>query len=599
MITFQKLRWGNCFSYGEHNELDLTNSTVTQILGLNGSGKSSIPLVLQEIVFNKNSKGIKKAKIPNRYLNCGYWMYLSFLKDNDVYEISTDRATSIKVSLTCNGEDISSHTATNTYKTIEEILGVDFKTFCQLIYQSTDASLQFLTATDTVRKKFLIDLLHLEEYTELFEVFKAAARDVSSEVTAIKSKVDTIEKWLSDNKLTDTTILPMLNLDIDTSEQEEEVRQLTTEIGNISEKNKKIQKNNQYKALLEAVDLNVANSIKIMAKQSYDTLQKELGEISSNIIKAKKLLDKLTALHDVCPTCEQSIDPDFKQGLLAYEENLISAERQRESELNAKIRDIKEQNSEFDRKQKIQKDWEELYRSIDPDIPNTPLDGEQLSERLRRVRAELLRAKEHLAETARTNEERTRRNTRIQVIQEQTDEFVRQLDIQIAALKRKTDVFSNLEILKKAFSTNGFIAYKIENLVQDLEVKTNTYLSELSDGRFTLSFVVANDKLNVEITDNGHIIDIEELSTGELARVNTATLIAIRSLMSSISKTQINVLFLDEVISVLDDEGREKLVEILLKEENLNTYLVSHAWTHPLLAKVTVNKVDNISYLEM
>ena len=59
---------------------------------------------------------------------------------------------------------------------------------------------------------------------------------------------------------------------------------------------------------------------------------------------------------------------------------------------------------------------------------------------------------------------------------------------------------------------------------------------------------------------------------------------------------QINVLFLDEVITVLDDQGREKLVEVLLEEE-LNTYLVSHGWSHPLLEKLEVQKYDNISRL--
>ena len=34
--------------------------------------------------------------------------------------------------------------------------------------------------------------------------------------------------------------------------------------------------------------------------------------------------------------------------------------------------------------------------------------------------------------------------------------------------------------------------------------------------------------------------------------------------MSSISKSRINILFLDEVINVLDETGREKLVEVLL-----------------------------------
>ena len=67
--------------------------------------------------------------------------------------------------------------------------------------------------------------------------------------------------------------------------------------------------------------------------------------------------------------------------------------------------------------------------------------------------------------------------------------------------------------------------------------------------------------------------------------------------MSSISKSRLNILFLDEVITVLDDAGREKLVEVLIKED-LNTYIVSHGWTHPLLNKKEVIKEENISRLE-
>ena len=108
---------------------------------------------------------------------------------------------------------------------------------------------------------------------------------------------------------------------------------------------------------------------------------------------------------------------------------------------------------------------------------------------------------------------------------------------------------------------------------------------------------MSNDKLNVQVEDDGKIVDILALSSGELARVNTATLIAIRKLMSSISKSRLNILFLDEVIAVLDDTGREKLVEVLLSED-LNTYIVSHGWTHPLLEKKEVVKEENISRLE-
>ena len=175
MITLKTLRWDNCFSYGTKNVLHLNDSNLTQLVGTNGQGKSSIPLIIEEVLFNKNSKGIKKQEIQNRFVNQGYWINLTFSVDNNQYEIDVSRKASIKCKLYENGEDISSHTATNTYKTVQELLGLDFKTFTQLVYQNTNTSLQFLTATDTNRKKFLIDLLKLEEYVEFFEIFKEAS----------------------------------------------------------------------------------------------------------------------------------------------------------------------------------------------------------------------------------------------------------------------------------------------------------------------------------------------------------------------------------------------------------------------------------------
>ena len=236
-------------------------------------------------------------------------------------------------------------------------------------------------------------------------------------------------------------------------------------------------------------------------------------------------------------------------------------------------------------------------RAYSQELPAIILDQAQLESELFAVQDRLRASKKQLEENAAENERRTRLNTRIQVIQEQTDEFIFQFEEYSSKLEENSKLESNLTVLKKSFSTNGLLAYKIENLVGELEEMANEYLADLSDGRFTLEFVVSNDKLNVEITDNGNVVDILALSSGELARVNAATLIAIRKLMSSISKSKINILFLDEVTNVLDDQGREKLVEVLLRED-LNTYIVSHGWSHPLLEKIEVVKDGNISVLE-
>ena len=593
MITLKKLQWDNCFSYGSNNSIDLNDTTLTQLLGKNGAGKSSIPLILEEVLFNKNSKGIKKAEIQNREFNKGYNIFLDFAVENEKYRVEVRRSRgTIKVKLYRGKEDISSHTATNTYKTLEQVLGLDFKTFSQLVYQSTNASLQFLTTTDANRKKFLVDLFGVEEYGKYYEVFREVSKEINTKLTTLSAKSDTILKWLEDKKLESTNILPELNLPKISEEDEKELRSLRLDFENISEKNKKIRENNTYKELLRNISPTDFTLVGDEEKgiQSYDELMTEVGVNRRIIQESAKEIAHLSSLKKECPTCQQEVNPTVIQNL----KNLsVQKSQKAESDVNSlevEIDRIKSLNSIIANKQKKQKDFEDLYGRVDQTLSSDLLDGNQLERSIEKLRAKLNETSKKLKETIDENSRRQKHNTRIQVIEEQTTEFERELEGIEKELSEQEKISTNLEVLKRAFSTNGLIAYKLENLVKEFEDLTNEYLAELSDGRFNINFIVENDKLNVSLSDNGNNVDILALSSGELARVNTATLISIRKLMSSISKSRINVLFLDEVINVLDEMGREKLVEVLLSEEGLNTYIVSHGWTHPLLEKVEVVK---------
>ena len=597
MITLKKLKWNNCFSYGEDNILDLNDSTVTQLVGTNGAGKSSIPLILEEVLFNKNSKGIKKADIANRINNKGYDISLDFDVNGDEYKIEVNRRASIKCKLFKNGEDISSHTATNTYKTVEEVLGLDFKTFTQIVYQNTNTSLQFLTATDTNRKKFLIDLLQLEKYVDYFEIFKEKSRVLSGEVSHIQGKLDTIIKWLDDNNLEAPTILPKLDLPKISENDLEQLSSLQLEFKNISEINRKINQNNFYKTELATIDLskykNEGNHL-LESRQNYDKDLEELGKWQS--VYNSEVFEGTS--EDICPTCGQEVDQDLLDEIYQREEEKHNQAFNYIKKIQDTIRHKKKINEQIDEKQKEERRWKELFNSIDQTLPAQIKDADELQRKIEMLAEKIDNEQKELEYVINENESRERHNTRLQVIQEQIGEFKEELKTHENKLEEVKDMLGSIDILKKAFSTNGLLAYKIENLVKDLEELTNEYLAELSDGRFNLQFVVLNDKLNVEIDDNGKAVEILALSAGELARVNTSTLLAIRKLMSSISKSRINVLFLDEVTNVLDEVGKEKMVEILLGEENLNTYIVSHGWTHPLLSKIEVIKENEISRLD-
>ena len=603
MITLEKLTWSNCFSYGSNNVIDLQDNTLTQLVGTNGAGKSSIPLILEEVLFNKNSKGIRKADISNRIVDKGYDITLAFSVGEDQYNLDVVRRANIKVKLLKNGEDISSHTATNTYKTVEEIIGIDFKTFSQIVYQNTNASLQFLTATDTNRKKFLIDLLQLNKYVAYFEVFREISRGIGVDVSRVQGRIATIEKWLTDNKLENTSLLSKVDLPFFSEKDEKNLRSLQIEFENISEKIKKINQNNFYIEQLESIDINkIRDILATVVKTDTGDMIESIGAWNSELKHEVRMRDKYESLRNSdsmeCPTCNQSIDIDFVNN--SYNEHKDRAEfcSTEVQKIQVKLDEAEINNNKHHHAEGESDEWENLYRSIDQSLPKTIPDSDFLQQSIKDLKDKVSSQKEELQEAIDRNNDVERFNTRIGIIVEQENQFQSQLVELIDNLQKIEDKLSSVEILKKAFSTNGLLAYKIENLVKDLEELTNEYLAELSDGRFSLEFVVLNDKLNVNIEDNGKSVDILSLSAGELARVNTATLLAIRKLMSSISKSQINILFLDEVTNVLDELGKERLVEILLREENLNTYIVSHGWTHPLLGKIEVIKENEMSRLD-
>ena len=574
MITLKTLTWSNCFSYGDNNILNLDNDILVQLIGENGAGKSSIPIILEEALFNKNSKGVKKTDIINRTNpKKGYKIGLSFEVDNKEYIISINRKSSLQVVLECDGEDISSHTATNTFKTIEKVLGIDFKTFSQLVYQSTTSSLQFLTATDTNRKKFLIELLNLDNYLKLFDNFKTAHKNASAEVSQIKGSIDTLEKWIETNKPKSTTKRTFKDIPKIDEELIKEQGQIETKLSNLASINSKINKNNQYKDMLAKISPTDLVA-KVERPELAPPLHEKLGTLQAAIASAESIKTQLSRLSGTCPTCQQEVDEDFTNSLVSEQEKVIEKSNEELIDVNSRLSEIKLKGRVYKEHEKLVAEFEKLSSLYDKELPEETEDQSELNTRLAELKNIISDQNAAVIDANSYNAEVTKFNTELDYLIEQVKEFKEKLEQKEKDLKEINETYANLEVLKKAFSTNGLVAYKIENLVKDLEDLVNEYLAELSDGRFGLIFEVSNDKLNVVISDNGNDIGILALSSGELARVNTATLLAIRKLMSTLSKSRINVLFLDEVINVLDTDGRERLIEVLLRENELNTFLV-------------------------
>lgn len=600
MIILKELRWSNAFSYGSNNKIVLDKDPITQLVGKNGHGKSSIALILEEVLYNKNSKGIKKSDILNRYVkDKTYTIELDLVKDDVPYTIKTTRgSTQSTVKLFKDGLDISSHTATQTYKSIEEVIGIDHKAFSQIVYQSNASSLEFLTSTDSVRKKFLIDLLDLGIYTKAGEIFKEISTELNKEIAASQAKVNTVKSWLAKYADIDFTKKDLkLEPDLD-PQLEQTYTGLVSSLSVLEQTNKKIAQNNGYKKALDETVL----------KPSITKPNVDLVDLKSQLAVAKqekttadifiKKLQSLNSLH-VCPTCSSEIDAQKTAELLGSKQLEVNTYSSKITSLDEQIKQANKLLEDWQAATKLQDQWERLHQLIDPDLQEDFLDKTTIESNIAELGKTIQETKKKIKEIQQYNKTAEQHNAQLDLIQAQLVEFSSELETHTEQLAQLTDRSNTIGILTKTFSTSGLVAYKIESLIKDLEVLANEFLQELSDGRFQINFEIAGkDKLNVVITDNGNNIDILALSGGERARVNAAMLLAIRKLMQSLSSSRINLLILDETIEALDVDGKEKLIDTLVKEPGLNTFLVSHGFTHPLLEKLFVVKSRNVSKIE-
>ena len=605
-ITLKELKFSNMFSYGKDNIINLDKARISQLTAPNGSGKSSIAMIIQETLFNKNIKGIKKADILNRWSKEKNWnSELTFAADDKDYVVSVTRTgAQTKVKLLENGKDVSDHKVLDTYKMLSEILGLDFEVFSQLTYQSSTDLLEFLRATDANRKKFLINLFNLEKYIAVGERIKVRSSEVDKEMIKLEGELKTIEDFLSITSIPDVKYekeIPAVNESL-----QQKIGVLQQELSNYETTCKKIDKNNMYIDERDSItfDAGLSSPAEFEFWEEYQALKENLNMYKRDIMKLENDIAKIR-VNDVCPSCGQTIDTSHLEKLRAdlqdqldttktlQEEDLIKA-----TKWSNDIKDVDSKKRTYDTNKRNIERFEHLTQLIDTSISSSYPNIGDIKDQIHQLTIDYRIQTDAANKAQEHNKEVGIHNAKVEALIDQKNDFsIRQNSVKDATLTKSNQI-NSLNILKKAFSTSGIVAFKLENLTKELENSINYYLSLLSDGQFQVEFKLDKEKLNISVINNGISTPIETVSGGEFSRIQTSILLAIRNLLSKLGGSSVNLLFLDEITGVLDDEGKEKLIEVLQSEDNLNVFLISHDFTHPLIDKISIVKEDNISSIQ-
>ncbi|QFR57719.1 exonuclease subunit 2 [Serratia phage Slocum] len=607
-IVIRNMEFGGWLSYTSTQKIDFSSNRVTQLIGKNGVGKSTIATVLEETCFNKNSRGIKKDELfawgGEKHLHSK----VEFSLDEDIYIITKVVKSTAKVTLTKNGVDISGHTATQTYKVIEDVMGCDFTTFSKLVYQSIKSNLDFLTATDANRKKFLIGLFDQTMYKEMEDAVKAEKKSVQTVFDQLTGEMRSVSALLkAANDIPDVMELKVAP-EFDFESHEQRIREHLITIA-LEDKNKEnlVKLDKLQKALDDANDkLSLVDNFSALLckSDSISKVTRDLAVLESQMSAVKARYKKFKNDADVtdCPTCGTHLDKTASAAAAAVARSEYDPMFKEKQEVEARLKEMRVEQANYETYQKAKKAAEKAkadYTAFAENLflPDSTASAAELKAEVASLQATVRAAKADIDKVLSHNAKAEVSNARREQLLEQLEKSQTNLSNLQDDLSRSEARLIDLEVLSVAYGSKGIVSYKLESCVKTFEDLINKYLSVMTSGKFALGFELDATKLQVVIYNDGYRTSMEGCSSGQQSRISIATLLAIRSLMSAISKVNINLLFLDEVISVIDTDGINTLVELLLEEHELNSIIVSHGYSHPLTAAIEVKQVNGSSEL--
>lgn len=136
-------------------------------------------------------------------------------------------------------------------------------------------------------------------------------------------------------------------------------------------------------------------------------------------------------------------------------------------------------------------------------------------------------------------------------------------------LGKEMNIYSELAA---AFSKKGIQALIIENAVPEIEEEANKLLERLTEGRMNVHFETQKDQKTGKVVETLDLVisdgelgerKYELYSGGEAFRINFAVRIALSKLLAKRAGARLETLVVDEGFGTQDEEGKEKLVEVI------------------------------------
>ena len=553
MINFNKIRWKNFLSYGNHwTEVNLNQNKSTLVIGENGAGKSTVLDALTFVLYNKPFRKVTVQQLINSINNNHMEVEVEFSIGKNNYKVARGQKPR-KFEVYSNGDMLNQEAHAKDYQEVLEknILKLNHKSFCQVVVLGSSSFIPFMQLPNNHRKEVIEDLLDIGIFSIMSTLLKDKASsnrrllgEVNSNITLLDAQIDMQKEYIERMVQKKDELI---------QEKEESIKKLTNINGvldlNLSDEEEKL-----FKLRKE-----VRDEEKIKKKlNKLHNLDEKIGE------KVKRLRKEIEFFHshDDCPTCNQTIDEEFKQHSITNKEDTIN-----------------ECNDGFD---KLETEIAQTQDSVNH-IVEVWKEIDKVNQIINNCKSEI-NANQSVIDSLQNDIDRAGEENIDEERKKITDLNKRKGDEegQKKTLSDTQEVFSIATTLLK---DTGIKSRIIKQYVPVMNKLINKYLAAMD---FFVQFELDenfNEVIKSRFRDE---FTYASFSEGEKMRIDLSLLFTWRAIAKLKNSASTNLLILDEIFdSSLDAQGTDEFLKIINDLTlDTNIFIISHK-TDQLVDKFT------------